>query len=609
LDNARAGHRVRGSAPLRITVASLGSSINRLWRLGGGFWRQRGERQRACAASGALFVATLAHALLQLRVNLWLGDFFNALDSRVGSALIRDAAIFVLVALGLMLAAAAQIYFKMALQIGWRRWITRRLARPWLDHGHNYLLRFRGAEYDNPDYRIGEDVRLVTEGAVDFAVGLFNSFLLLAIFLGVLWELSGTPRVAIGGLEMHAPGYLVAAAVVYAGISTTLTHLLGRPFVQVSDELHAREGNFRYHLLRARENAESIALMRGEADERSNLDRVFARLATTWRSLMGLQARLTWLTTGFTVATPIVPLAIAAPQYFAGEISLGGLMQASQAFVQVQIALGFFIDHYARLSDWLAGIDRIVRLDDALLQIKRHGTAATGRRVVIKPSPDGTLRLIQLEVDNPQSVVVINDATTTIRPGEHVLVIGPAGIGKTLLLRAIAGLWPWGAGTIMVPERWRVMFLPHRPYMPIGSLRSVLAYPEPAGRFADGAVIAALGRCGLRRYCGRIDEDAQWHEIISGGEQQRLGFARLLLHRPDWVLMDGATSELDEAAELDMMSLFNRELAGTSLLSTGARPDMGSFYDRVLTLSQSPQGARLSEASHHRGNNDRGAPR
>jgi putative ATP-binding cassette transporter len=324
---------------------------------------------------------------------------------------------------------------------------------------------------------------------------------------------------------------------------------------------------------------------------------------------MGLQARLTWLTTGFTVATPIVPLAIAAPQYFAGEISLGGLMQASQAFVQVQIALGFFIDHYARLSDWLAGIDRIVRLDDALLQIKRHGTAATGRRVVIKPSPDGTLRLIQLEVDNPQSVVVINDATTTIRPGEHVLVIGPAGIGKTLLLRAIAGLWPWGAGTIMVPERWRVMFLPHRPYMPIGSLRSVLAYPEPAGRFADGAVIAALERCGLRRYCGRIDEDAQWHEIISGGEQQRLGFARLLLHRPDWVLMDGATSELDEAAELDMMSLFNRELAGTSLLSTGARPDMGSFYDRVLTLSQSPQGARLSEASHHRGNNDRGAPR
>lgn len=542
-------------------------------------------------------------------MNLWLGDFFNALDSRVGGALVRDAAIFVLVALGLMLAAAAQIYFKMALQIGWRRWITRRLTRPWLDHGHNYLLRFKGTEYDNPDYRIGEDVRLVTEGAVDFAVGLVNSFLLLAIFLGILWELSGTVRIAIGALEAHAPGYLVAAAVVYAGVSTTLTHLLGRPFVQVSDELHAREGNFRYQLLRARENAESIALMRGEADERNNLDKVFARLATTWRSLMGLQARLTWLTTGFTVATPIVPLAIAAPQYFAGEISLGGLMQASQAFVQVQIALGFFVDHYARLADWLAGIDRIVRLDDALLVIKRHGTAADGRRVVIKPSADGTLRLIRLEVDNPQAAVVINDATTTIRPGQRVLIIGPAGIGKTLLLRAIAGLWPWGAGTIMVPEEWRMMFLPHRPYMPIGSLRSVLAYPESADHFTDDTVRGALKRCGLQRYADGIDEEAQWDEIISGGEQQRLGFARLLLHRPDWVLMDGATSELDEAAELDMMSLFNRELAGVSLLSTGARPNIVLFYDRILTLSRSSSGVHLGESAPLRGDDDRGPRR
>lgn len=573
-------HPAKRPFPIRATFA-------RFWRVAGPYWRDGGSR-RAWAMGLGLVATILVHALLQLRLNIWLGDFFNALDARAGSRLSYQLLVFIVLALGLMGTAGAQIYLKMDIQIGWRRWIARRLIGRWLDRGHAYTLHFRDTDYDNPDYRIAEDVRLVTEATVDFASGLVNSGLLLVMFLGVLWTLSEAP---IAGSAMM-PGYLVVAAILYAILTTVLTHLCGRRLVRVSEDLHAREGDFRYNLVRVRDSAEGIALARGEADERRSLDQVIDRLVGAWRQLVGLQTRLAWLTNGFTVATPVVPLLIAAPEYIAGGIMLGGLMQASQAFVQVQLALGFIVDNYARLSDWLAGIHRIAQFDAAIADIEHDFADAAGRHIVVTPSADGVLRFVALNVDSPDGTVVIDNAVTAIRPGERVLVAGVSGVGKTTLFRAIAGLWPWGSGRIEVPAGG-IVFVPRRPYLPPGTLRAALAYPEPADRIPDAELRAALVRCGLGTYCARLDDQARWQEAMAEGEQQRMAFARLLLQRPSWVLLDEATSDLNEAAEADLMGLFAKELSGTTVVSTGQRESLAAYHDRTLTLTASESGAHL----------------
>jgi putative ATP-binding cassette transporter len=516
------------------------SALRQLWEIAGPYWWNR-EARLAWFAGIGLVVVTLAHALLQLRLNLWLGDFFNALDAHAGAHLWRDLGVFALLALGLMVMAAAQIHLKMSLQAGWRTWLTERLIGRWLDHGHSYVLRFHDADYDNPDYRIAEDVRLVIEATIDFAVGLVNSALLLALFLGILWRLSET---VASDSTIAVPGYLVAAALLYALLTTGLTHLFGQRLVTVSAELHAREGDFRYDLVRVRDNAEGIALSRGEGDERQGLGRVFARLIEAWRQLVGLQTRLAWLTSGFAVTTPVVPLLVAAPQYIAGTITLGGLMQASQAFVQVQIALGLVVDNYSRISDWIAGIRRTAQFDSAIAEIERETADPGDQHIVVKPSSDGYLRFVDLTVDSPDGSVVIDSATSTIAPGERVLVIGESGVGKTTLFRAIAGLWPWGSGMIEVPATGQIMFMPHRTYLPPGPLRAVVAYPHTANRFDDAALRAALERCGLAHYNDKLDTESRWQDVMTEEEQQRVGFARLLLQHPSWVLMDEATSEL-----------------------------------------------------------------
>lgn len=544
----------------------------------------------AWAIAAGLFATTLGHALLQLRLNQWLGDFFNALDVHAGGRPWHDLGMFAALALGLMASAAGQIWLKAQLQASWRRWLTLRLARHWLDRGHAYLLRFQDKDYDNPDYRIAEDVRLAVEATVDFAAGLTNSILILAMFLNVLWFLSQTDAEAS---PLLIPGYLAVAAIIYGVSSGAFTHLFGRRLVALSEDLHAREGDFRYNLVRAREDAEGIALSHGEADERRALGAIFGQLIVAWQRLIGLQTRLAFLSNGFTVAAPVVPLLIAAPQYLAGALSLGGLVQASQAFVQVQTALGFVADNYARISDWLARMRRIVQFEKAISELDRGAAGDGNGTIQIRYSTDGALRFVALRVDTPEGTAVIADASTAVLPGERVLLVGESGVGKTTLIRAIAGLWPWGHGAIELPAAQRIMFVPRRPYLPPGSLRAALAYPEPTERFGDAEMEGTLRRCGLGAYAGRLDEQANWREIMAEADQQRLSFTRILLQRPGWVLMDEATSDLDEATEADLLSLFVAELAGTTLVSTGQRDTLAAFHGRCITLLASKAGARL----------------
>lgn len=554
-----------------------------------GYWLGSRAPTAWLLASGLLAV-TLGHALLQLRLNLWLGDFFNALDVHAGGRLWHDIAIFVMLAVGLMVTAASQIWLKARLQSNWRGWLTLRLLGHWLNHGHAYLLRFQDREYDNPDYRIAEDVRLAVESAVDFATGLVNSALVLVMFLDVLWAIS---RTEISASPFYVPGYLAITAVVYGLSSGLLTHAFGRRLVPLSEKLHIAEGNFRYNLVRVRDDAEKIALSRGEPDERRVLEHILDQLLLAWRRLVSLQTRVAFLSSGFTVAAPVVPLLVAAPQYLAGAISLGSLIQASQAFVQVQTALGFFSDNYARISDSLASMRRITTFERGIAEIEQSIARDPNGFINVTRSQDGALRFIQLNIATPEGTAVIADASNAIHPGERVLLVGESGAGKTTLFRAIARLWPWGSGTIELPGDQRMVFVARQPYVPSGSLRTALAYPEPADNFSTSAMIGALRRCGLEPYVGRLDEDARWSDIMSEADQQRFSFARLLLQQPGWVFMDEATSELDAEAEAGLMSIFEKELAGRTVVSTGQHASLTSFYNRSILLEVSKTGAHF----------------
>ena len=556
------------------------------------YW-QGDQRRNAWRLTGILAAISVAQVFLQLRLNISSNDFFNAVDQRDGAAVARNVGVFVLLGAGLMAAAAYQIDLKMAVQGGWRRALTHHLVNRWLDRGTHYLLRHLGPTYDNPDQRIADDVFLVTQGAVDFAVGILVSVLLLFGFFGVLWSLSGTLHVAIGSAGVDIPGYLVIAAVVYAVVGTAFAHFFGRPLTGINEERHAREGDYRATLLRVRDNAESIAFLRGEAVERSALDNALDRVLVVWDALKRRTRRLTWATSAYTIAAPVFPLLIAAPQYLADELSLGGLMQASWAFVQIQAALGWFVDNYARLSDWRAGVNRILVLDEATGVLAAAPEEREEPLIRYAENAEGVLRLVDLQVATPDGTVVIENATATIRAGERVLIVGESGVGKSTLIRAIGGLWPWGAGTIELPRGAAMMFVPQRSYLPVGSLCDAVAYPRRAEEVDRAVLVAALTRCGLDALVPRLDETANWDESLSESERTRIGFARLLVHRPSWIFLDEISSHLDDEEVAAMMTLLRADMPEAAVVSVEHRPGLAAFHDRTLTLMRLANGVQL----------------
>ncbi|MBL8701520.1 MAG: ABC transporter ATP-binding protein/permease [Alphaproteobacteria bacterium] len=560
------------------------------WALG--FWRAGGGRGAWWLTAATLALAAL-QVLLQLALTRWIGGFFDALAVGERGALLGRAVAFTAILAAWMATAAYAIRARMMIQLRWRAWMTEQCAALWLQKRRHYLLQFFGGGSDNPDYRIAEDVRVVTEAAVDLAVGLSTSLLLLVSFLGVLWALSTPIEIDLGPLHLAIPGYLVGAAVIYAAAGSVLTYTLGWPMIRINEWRHSREGDFRFHLLRVRESSEAVALQHGEPAEQRRLRSALASLVAAARRLVRAQGRLTFVTSGYTAAAPIVPLLVAAPQFLSGAISLGDLMQASAAFVQIQLALGFFIDNFARLSDWRAALNRVGALVQRAEGLEAELVALDETSIEFKPSADDALRFADLRLESPDGLVVIDQAAAEFRPGEKVLLLGESGAGKTTLLKAIAGLWPWGRGLIEVPAGAPIQFVPQRPYFPFGSLRNALAYPQPSGRFETATLAAALTRVGLAHLLPRLDAIERWEQTLGDGEQQRFGFARLLVHRPRWILMDEATSALDDHEQAEMMTLLRAELPDSALISAGLRSGLREFHDRTVSLLRAPGGRRL----------------
>ncbi|MBL8699815.1 MAG: ABC transporter ATP-binding protein/permease [Alphaproteobacteria bacterium] len=541
------------------------------------------------ALAVALVVLAVIQVVVTVRTNVWQGQFFDALEQRDVARALNLALAFVGLAAAATACYAAQIYVKMRAQTEWRRALTTLLLGRWLTPGRPYQLAATG-DIDNPDHRATEDTRMACETSVDLLAGLVNAALLLVSFAGILWSLSVPLRLPIG---VSVPGYLLWAALLYAGLGSLTTYLMGRALVGLANERNRSEGDFRFSLAGVRENAEPIALLRGEQTENERLVRRYGAIYSIARRLIRRTTMVSGITGAYATAAPFVPILVTAPQYLAGEISLGGMMQAAAAFMQVHIALSWFVDNFTRIADWRAALARIATFLDSIDDLGA-GIGEPDDAIAITVGDGPSIRLVDLDVAAPSGEIVIRGATAEIASGERVLVIGESGTGKSSLARAVAGIWPWGRGRIELPEGVTLMVMPQRPYIPGETLREALAYPQPVDAFSVDVVRAALTRVGLDHLIDRIDGEENWVRTLSGGELQRLAFARVLLHKPAWVFMDEATAALDDEAQAEMLALFDNELAGTSIISIGHRPELEAFHTRTITLVRGEDGARLT---------------
>jgi putative ATP-binding cassette transporter len=548
-------------------------------------------RKTVLLLAGGVVAVIVLNMVGQIRLNVWNGDFFDGIERKDMGAVGRQLLVFLAIAGALLVLVVAQTWLGEMLKLRLRDMITRRLLESWLAPGRAYRLAVVSDIGVNPDQRIEQDAKHLSELSADLGVGLLQQVLLLVSFVGVLWVLSSDIALPLGDALVRIPGYMVWCALLYAAAGSWLTYRVGRPLIPLNENLYARESEMRFALVRASESAESIALQRGENDERRVIEGTVATVIATMRRLAYAVARLTWITSGYGWIAIVVPTAAALPGYIYGTLSLGGLMMTIGAFNQVQQALRWFVDNYARIADWRAVLHRVTVFLDALDTLEQDVEGES--RITLGDHPQGKLAFHGVSARLAQGDVIIKEADCEIGPGERVLITGESGSGKSTLFRAIAGLWPWGSGTILLPPREAMMFMPQKPYLPLGTLRAAAAYPAGPDAFADGAVKAALIRVGLGDYVPVLDHVERWDRMLSLGEQQRLAFARLLLHKPGWVFLDEATAALDSASEARVMSIFDSELAGAAVISIGHQPSLGRFHARTLELVASVSGARL----------------
>ena len=549
------------------------------------------------AGRGLLLVVVVLNLFIvyiNVLLNKWYNLFYNSLQDKdfaaFGSLLIR----FSWLAGLFIVAAVYQVYLNQMLQIRWRRWLTDRYLSAWLTEGAYYRMQLTSGETDNPDQRISDDLRLFVTGALTLSIGGMRAVVTLVSFLGILWGLSGSVVLPIGP-GVTIPGYMVWAALLYAVAGTWLTNLIGRPLVRLNFNQQRYEADFRFSLVRFRENTEGVALYKGEADEMRSFRERFSWVVGNWWDIMRQQKRLTWFTAGYGQAAIIFPILVAAPRYFRGEIPLGALMQTSQAFGQVQDSLSFIITSYTDIAEWRAVVLRLLGFERALARVRAEAAVEGVRH---RTGPADALRLDHVTLSLPGGRSLMEDVSFDIRPGDTTLISGPSGAGKSTLFRAIAGIWPFGRGDVRLPGAGRVLFLPQRPYLPIGTLREVVSYPTPSTGVSDAALVQALEAVGLPELTGRLDERAHWALALSPGEQQRIAFARALVQQPDWLFLDEATSAVDEETEASLYSLLRDRLPGTTVVSVGHRSTLRAFHARRLVVTPNGMGpARVEEAA------------
>lgn len=563
-----------------------------LWRLVRPYWFSE-EKWSARLLLVAIVALTLGMVYVNVEINLWQNAFFNSLQDKKRDDFFNLLIRFSWLAAAYIVMAVYQLYLNQWLQIRWRRWLTDLYLHEWLDGRNYYRMQLTDRGTDNPDQRIADDFRLFIAQTLSLTLGFINALVTLVSFIGILWGLSGVLSFTLNGTQVSIPGYMVWVALAYAALGTWLTHRIGRPLIGLNFDQQRYEADFRFSLVRLRENAEGVALYRGEEQELAGFRKRFANVVGNWIGIMKQQKKLTWFTAGYSQIAIIFPYVVAAPRYFSGAMPLGGLVQTASAFGQVQGALSWFIDAYTTFAEWRASVERLTGFHNSMQRaMDRH--AGGGLEVV--SAPNETLEAADLSLALPDSRPLLEQGALSVKPGESVLLTGPSGSGKSTLFRAIAGIWPFGRGRIRRPDG-PTLFLPQRPYIPIGTLRNAVTFPAAPGAYTDDEIREALRLCGLPELASRLDEEQHWTLQLSPGEQQRLAFARALLQRPAWLYLDEATSALDEAAEDRMYRLLKERLPDTTVFSIGHRPTLARYHARRLHFFRDEnQSARLGEA-------------
>jgi putative ATP-binding cassette transporter len=541
----------------------------------------------------AVIAAELGLVTINVLLNEWNNRFYNALQDHNWDAFVHELLFFCMLAAIYIVCAVYQLYLNLWLQIRWRRWMTVQFLGSWLKGSNHYRMQMLGDVADNPDQRISDDLKLFVDNTLTIGIGMLSSIVTLGSFVVILWHLSGDAPLVLFGMEWRIPGYLVWCALLYAVIGTALAHLIGRPLIELNFLQQRYEADFRFNLVRVRENSEQIALLGGERAEDDRLLARFAKVVANWRAIMTRRKQLTFFASSYTQVSNVFPFLVVSPLYFAGRMALGGMMQTASAFTSVQTALSFIITSYSTIAEWRAVVDRLSGFEEAMLAAR--AAAAEPPHIMVGPQPTQDVAMEDLEVNLPNGTPLVEVDDLHLPAGENVLVRGPSGSGKSTLFRAISGIWPFGSGRIFVPQGARVTILPQRPYLPVGSLLAAVSYPALPDRFGAAKVAAALTAVGLEKLAPRLDEEGHWNRTLSLGEQQRVALARAILLEPDFLFLDEATASLDEPSEARLYRLLAEKLPHATLISIGHRATLEAYHRRNVTLVPEGEHYRLEE--------------
>ncbi|MDF2635035.1 MAG: Xenobiotic-transporting ATPase [Pelosinus sp.] len=551
-----------------------------MWKITKAYWFSE-EKWGARVLLAVIIALNLGHVYILVLLNEWNNTFYNTLQNHDKDGFVSAIGTFSMLAACYIVVAVYELYMQQMLEIKWRRWLTQEYLETWLDKRSYYRMQLLDHSTDNPDQRISEDLKLFVNLTLRLSLGLLKATVTLFSFMFILWKLSGSLIIPIGQEQISIPGYMLWIAIIYSIMGTWLTVKIGNPLVGLNFRQQRYEADFRFSLIRLRENSESIALYGGEKQEQAKLTDRFQMVFQNFKELMLRQKRLTWFTSGYSQVAIIFPLVVAAPRYFSNQIQLGGLIQTASAFGRVQDSLSFFVDSYSLFAEWQSVINRLIGFRNTITTV--HNIAEKGS-IDVACSGESCLSVCQLQVYLPTGEELLKEISLTINQGDSLLIMGPSGCGKSTLMRTLAGIWPFGQGKISIPEGQRLLFLPQRSYLPIGTLRESVLYPYKDDFATDEQIGRIMKLCKLDELVDKLDQIEDWSHILSFGEQQKIAFVRAILQQPDWLFLDEATSAIDEITEAQLYKLLRSQLESTTIISVGHRQSLEAYHNRKLII-------------------------